>query len=91
MSKTVKIAEFKAHLSRYLRAVREGHELIINDRDHPVARVVPWQEKKRLLEITPAREPGGLGQVKFKRVPLLRPGVDPVEFLLEDRRKDRNR
>ena len=87
---TVKIAQFKAHLSKYLRSVRAGHEVIINDRDHPVARVVPWREEpKPQLEIIKATNPGGLGKLKFK--PLLPPGVDPLEFLLADRRKDRNR
>jgi prevent-host-death family protein len=89
MSKTVKIAEFKAHLSKYLRAVREGHEVVIHDRDHPIARVVPVRAEKPLLEIIKARVPGGFKNLKFK--PLLVPGVDPLEFLLADRRKDRSR
>ena len=84
---SVKIAQFKAHLSKYLRSVREGHEVIINDRDRPVARVVPIRESR--LEIIKARNPGGFRDLKLR--PLLPPGVDPVEVLLEERRKDRNR
>lgn len=87
---TVKIAEFKAHLSKYLRAVREGREVVIHDRDHPVARVVPWREEKRepRLHITPAQVPGGFRNLKITPVRLLRPDVDPVDWLLEDRRED---
>ena len=89
--KIVKIAQLKAHLSEYLREVKTGHEIVINDRDHPVAKLVPFEQpaRKPLLQMTKARKPGGIGKLKFK--PLLAPGVDPLEFLLADRRKDRNR
>ena len=89
--KTVKIAQFKAHLSEYLREVREGHEIVINDRDRANARVVPFEgaERKSVLQITRARNPGGAGKLKFKA--LLAPGVDALEFLMADRRKDRSR
>ena len=87
--KTVKIADFKAHLSEHLKAVRAGEEIVINDRDHPVARVVPYRERKPVLQVTPAKTPGGFRKLKFKT--LLKRGVDPLEFLLADRRKDRNR
>jgi prevent-host-death family protein len=38
----VGIADLKAHLSQHLRKVRRGHELMIVDRDTPVARIVPY-------------------------------------------------
>ncbi len=38
---TIRIAEFKAHLSRYLTRVRAGESLTILDRDTPVATVHP--------------------------------------------------
>ena len=37
----VGIREFRDHLTRYLAAVREGHGLVITDRDQPVAQVLP--------------------------------------------------
>ena len=37
----VRIAELKAHLSDYLRSVRRGNEVIVKDRETPVARIVP--------------------------------------------------
>lgn len=39
---TVNVAELKNSLSRYLRVVRAGGELIIKDRDRPIARIVPF-------------------------------------------------
>jgi prevent-host-death family protein len=36
------IATLKNSLSRYLRAVREGEEVVVFDRDRPVARLVPY-------------------------------------------------
>ncbi len=38
----VKIAELKNNLSRYLGYVREGGEVLVFDRDTPVARIVPF-------------------------------------------------
>ena len=49
MSTEVKIAEFKSHLSEHLRAVRRGHEIIVKDRETPIARVVPYEEPRRQL------------------------------------------
>ena len=40
--KTVNVAELKNSLSRYLREVRAGGELIVNDRSRPIARIVPF-------------------------------------------------
>ncbi|MGQ0568952.1 MAG: type II toxin-antitoxin system Phd/YefM family antitoxin [Armatimonadota bacterium] len=39
--RTVNIATLKNHLSRYLRQVREGEELLIRDRKLPIAKIVP--------------------------------------------------
>ena len=39
--KTVNIAELKDHLSAYLNAVKAGEEILVRDRNQPVARIVP--------------------------------------------------
>jgi len=41
--KTVKIAELKNRLSAYLQLVRNGEELLVKDRDLPVARISPYR------------------------------------------------
>jgi prevent-host-death family protein len=38
----VKIATLKTHLSRYLAEVRDGREVVVYDRDTPIARILPY-------------------------------------------------
>jgi prevent-host-death family protein len=88
MKRSVNIARFKAQLSSYLRAVRKGHELVITDRDRPVARVVPYTEaprKGQLPVIEPIRDPAGLKRLRFR--PVRGTKTDIVALLLEDRAK----
>lgn len=41
--KSVNIAELKNRLSAYLNDVRAGEEIIIRDRQKPVARIIPFR------------------------------------------------
>ena len=41
--KSVKIAELKDKLSEHLRIVEAGEEVIVTDRNRPIARIVPMQ------------------------------------------------
>ena len=41
--KTVNIGELKNQLSAYLRYVRNGEEVVIKDRNRPVARILPFE------------------------------------------------
>jgi prevent-host-death family protein len=43
--KTVRVAELKAKLSEYLRAVRKGHSVRVLDRETPVATLVPIEDE----------------------------------------------
>jgi prevent-host-death family protein len=45
--KQVRIAELKARLSEYLRAVRNGETIAVLDRDTPVAQIVPVRDSDR--------------------------------------------
>jgi prevent-host-death family protein len=61
----VGVRELRNHLSRYLDRVREGDELVVTDRGHAIARVVPV-EGERVLDrlitegvVTPARRGRG--------------------------------
>lgn len=73
----VNIAQFKAHLSEYIRAVREGQEITIKDRDRPVAKLVPLQVPQReRLEIRRARgKPADLDRLQPTRPAGLKPGA----------------
>jgi len=61
----VGVRELRDHLSRYLDRVRDGDELIVTDRGHAIARVVPVGSERmldRLIAegiVTPAREQRG--------------------------------
>ena len=82
---TVKIAEFKAKLSHYLRGVKAGHPLTLMDRQTPVARLVPYEDPLAPLRIRKATHP----LKDFKLPPPLKLKVDPVQYLLEDRNSGR--
>lgn len=64
--RTVNIAKLKATLSQNIRRVRAGEEILICDRNRPVARIIPCESKsesdreKRLIAkgiLTPPRRP----------------------------------
>jgi len=40
--KTVNVADLKNRLSAYLKLVREGEEIVVKDRNQPVARISPY-------------------------------------------------
>jgi prevent-host-death family protein len=42
--KSVNIAELKNRLSIYLNKVRAGEEILVRDRDRPIAKIVPLRE-----------------------------------------------
>lgn len=85
--KQVRIAELKARLSEYLRAVRRGETIAVLDRDTPVAQITPIRERSALRVRKPAR-----GTPPPNRVPLPKPAklnVDAVQLLLEERQGHR--
>ncbi len=83
--KTVKVAELKARLSEYLRAVRRGHPVTVCDRDTPIARLVPYTAMGEALAV---RQPiRALHDVPMPP-PLGRP-VDSLAVLLEERQPSR--
>lgn len=76
-----RIADFKAHLSAYLRRVRAGHPLTLYDRDTPVAQVVPIDRPPERLVIR--KGTGRLEDVVLP--PPLGIEVDSLAALLEER------
>ncbi len=78
--KAVRIAELKARLSEYLRAVRKGRTLTVLDRDTPIARIVPYATEP--LEVRRATR-------RVRDLPVAPPqsrATDSLAVLLEDRR-----
>lgn len=85
--KQVRIAELKAKLSEYLRAVRRGETIAVLDRETPVAQIVPVRSPSALQvrKPVPGTPPPG-------RVPLPKPvklPIDIVQLLLEERQGQR--
>ena len=39
--RTANVSELKSHLSSYLAYVQQGEEIIVRDRNRPIARIVP--------------------------------------------------
>lgn len=82
---TVKIGEFRNRLSTYLRKVRQGNEIIIADREHPIGRIIPYSEVEEKWEmIEPSKGYEGLASLTFKPISSK---VNAVEELLAERRK----
>jgi prevent-host-death family protein len=42
--RTVNVGDLKNNLSRYLSAVRKGQELVVKDRNKPIARIIPFAD-----------------------------------------------
>lgn len=80
--KAVRIAQLKDHLSEHLRAVENGDEVLVMDRDRPIARIMPVSTSYSPRLIPPALP---FDQVRdLPRVPVDL-GVSSTELLLEER------
>ena len=42
--KAVNVATLKNRLSHYLREVKKGEEIVVRERNHPIARIVPMPD-----------------------------------------------
>jgi len=83
----VRIAELKARLSEYLRAVRRGETIAVLDRETPVAQIVPVRVTSALRIRKPAPDAPPLN-----RIPVPKPAkhsIDVVQLLLEERQGHR--
>src|SRR2546425_10369839 len=85
--KQVRIAELKARLSEYLRAVRRGETIAVLDRDTPVAQIVPIRDRPALRIRKPAPGTPAPNRVRLPKSAKL--NVDIVELLLEERQGHR--
>jgi prevent-host-death family protein len=85
---TVRIADLKAKLSEYLRAVRGGATLTVLDRATPIARIVPFSREPAPLRLRrPMPNAPALHRVRLP--PPLKLRVDAVALLLEERQGGR--
>jgi prevent-host-death family protein len=85
--KEVRIAELKARLSEYLRAVRRGETIAVLDRETLIAHIVPVRDRPVLRIRKPA--PGTPPPNRVKRPKPLKLKIDIVDLLLEERQGSR--
>ncbi len=85
-SNRVGIADLKMRLSEHLRTVRAGAEIIVMDRDKPVARIQRYQEQPPLPPLRYREAKAPFNTIKQLKEPLDL-GFDIVDVLLEDRKK----
>lgn len=81
----VKIAELKDQLSKYLRAVERGEEVLVTDRDRPIARIVPVTEADDPILVLPPKRP--FSSFRRRRFSPARWRVSSTRLLLEERRR----
>jgi prevent-host-death family protein len=85
--KQVRIAELKAKLSEFLRAVQGGESITVLDRNTAIAQLVPIRERLGMR----IRKPTA-GSLPPNKVPLPKPAqlkIDVLELLLEERQSHR--
>jgi prevent-host-death family protein len=81
----VNIATLKAHLSEYLRRVRQGSVFVVLDRQSPVARIVPCDDPVQALV---SRKPvAKLADYRIPKKPLC--SRNSLDALLEERQSER--
>jgi prevent-host-death family protein len=93
--KTTAVAKLKAHLSKYLRLVRAGEEILVTDRDVPVARIVPVGDLGSDLESLRDLERQGVLKLGSGRLPKdfwkLPRGKDPAAHVRSAASEERER
>jgi prevent-host-death family protein len=82
--RTVGVAELKAKLSAFLRRVQRGEEIVVLDRDTPVARLAPYASPRP--EPLPYRPAARKLHSRPRLAPL--PKLD-VDAALREERRDR--
>ncbi|MEO6597569.1 MAG: type II toxin-antitoxin system prevent-host-death family antitoxin [Planctomycetota bacterium] len=93
--KTTAIANLKAKLSHYLRLVKTGEEILITERDVPVAKIVPVTDIGSELKSLRDLERQGLLRLGSGRLPKnfwkLPRGKDPKGSVRSAAREERDR
>lgn len=81
----VKIAELKDRLSEHLRAVEKGAEVVVTDRDRPIARIVPLlQPGRRVRVLQPSST---FSSIRDRRRTRAGWAISSTELLLEERQQ----
>lgn len=82
--KRVKIADLRDHLSEHLRDVERGAEVIVTDRDRPIARIVPLTQGSGIRVISPTKD---FLTIRDRRRSAAGWKIDSTTLLLEERQE----
>lgn len=94
LSKSLGIRDVKINLSKVMKKVKEGQEVIITERGKPIGRIIPFSQKKlslddriRILEEQGLTDP--LPKNSARRLPPPLPGPEGVaqKYLQEGRNR----
>jgi prevent-host-death family protein len=92
--RAVNIADLKNNLSRYLDEVRRGEEVLVRDRNKPIARIIPFTDAddedaqmKELIARGIAKPPKSTDPLpaSFWTKPLPKTSADLIDLIREDR------
>jgi prevent-host-death family protein len=81
--KQANVSDLKARLSGYLARVRAGDTVVVCDRNTPIARIVPYDERDDGFVVHEAQQPAA--DIRKVRGVKPRKQVDVVRMLREDR------
>ncbi len=85
--KQANVAKLKSHLSAYIRHVKQGNEVIVLDRQTPVAMLIPYKPHAPFkLNITKATLPF-CGLSRWSGKPIEGTKTNSLALLLKDRTK----
>lgn len=84
-------SNLKAKMGQYMRAVRAGEEVVVTDRDQPVARLVPYRDAdpptEEALLVAQPKDPGAPPFAKIAVRPIRYRGPSTTSLLEEDRNR----
>lgn len=92
--KSVNIAELKNRLSFYLNDVKAGEEILVRDRDIPIAKIVPLSQVESDTELVALAAQGkvrlGEGELdeSFWQLPAPRVGATAIRQVIEQERNE---
>lgn len=84
----VNIARLKAELSKYIKIARAGDDVVVMDRNAPVARLSSYDSDTPVLPFREA-EAGHAGLASLAYPPLEPSGIDTMALLTAERGRDR--
>jgi prevent-host-death family protein len=91
MTKQIGIREAKTNLSRYLGMVKQGREIILTERGHPIGKIVPMRQdeiplKNRIKKLEDAGILDPKKNIKNVTSPIpVKASKTALEYLQEDR------